>query len=45
MLFIGGDEYKQGMINLKNMATGVEEKVAITEISKTITRIKTNPIS
>lgn len=45
VLFIGGDEYKQGMINLKNMATGVEEKVAITEISKTITRIKTNPIS
>lgn len=45
VLFIGGDEYKQGMIKLKNMATGVEEKVAITEISKTITRIKTNPIS
>ncbi len=38
VLFIGGDEYKQGMIKLKNMATGVEEKVAITEISKTITR-------
>ncbi len=45
VLFIGGDEYKEGMIKLKNMATGVEEKVAITEISKTITRIKTNPIS
>ena len=45
VLFIGGDEYKEGLMNLKNMSTGEEEKVSITEISQTIQRIKTNPIS
>ncbi len=27
VIFVGGDEYKQGLMNLKNMSTGVEEKV------------------
>ncbi len=27
VLFIGGDEYKQGMVNLKNMSTSEEEKI------------------
>jgi histidyl-tRNA synthetase len=31
VLFIGGDEYKSGMINLKNMSTGKEEKVALSD--------------
>jgi len=32
VLFIGGDEYKDGMMNLKNMSTGTEEKIAINQI-------------
>lgn len=28
VLFIGGDEYKEGMMKLKNMSTGEEEKVS-----------------
>ena len=32
VLFIGGDEYKEGMMNLKNMSTGEEEKVSIDSI-------------
>ena len=28
VLFIGGDEYKEGMMNLKNMSTGEEEKIS-----------------
>lgn len=45
VLFIGGDEYKEGMMNLKNMSTSDEERVSIAEISQTIKRIRTNPIS
>ncbi len=40
VLFIGGDEYKQGMMNLKNMSTGVEEKVALNEFELLITKLK-----
>ena len=29
VLFIGGDEYKEGMMNLKNMSTGEEEKISV----------------
>jgi histidyl-tRNA synthetase len=32
VLFIGGDEYKEGMINIKNMSTGEEEKISIDSI-------------
>jgi histidyl-tRNA synthetase len=32
VLFVGGDEYKQGLMNLKNMSTGTEEKVSIDSI-------------
>ncbi len=37
VLFIGGDEYKEGLMNLKNMSTGVEQKVAINEFGIFIT--------
>jgi histidyl-tRNA synthetase len=29
VIFVGGDEYKQGLMNLKNMSTGEEEKISI----------------
>jgi histidyl-tRNA synthetase len=34
VLFIGGDEYKQGLLNLKNMSTGKEEKISILNIEE-----------
>ena len=40
VLFIGGDEYKQGLMNLKNMLTGVEEKVALNDFGLLITKLK-----
>ena len=40
VLFIGGDEYKEGMMNLKNMSTGVEEKIYLTKIQDLIVKIK-----
>lgn len=45
VLFIGGDEYKQGMVNLKNMTTGDEEKIPHFPIHQLMKRLKTNPIS
>jgi histidyl-tRNA synthetase len=39
-LFIGGDEYKEGFLNLKNMTTGAEEKVALSEFGLLITKLK-----
>ena len=33
VLFIGGDEYKEGMMNLKNMSTGTEEKVSLKDFN------------
>jgi histidyl-tRNA synthetase len=32
VLFIGGDEYKQGLVNVKNMSTGEEEMISIESI-------------
>ena len=40
VLFIGGDEYKEGMVNLKNMSTGTEEKVAINQISEFVAKLR-----
>ena len=40
VLFIGGDEYKEGMMNLKNMSTGEEEKISLTKIQEIIIKIK-----
>ncbi len=39
VLFIGGDEYKQGLMNLKNMSTGVEEKVSIDSIREFVANL------
>ncbi|HEY6626801.1 MAG TPA: histidine--tRNA ligase [Ignavibacteriaceae bacterium] len=39
VLFIGGDEYKAGMINLKKMSTGVEEKVTINQIREFVAKL------
>jgi len=40
VIFVGGDEYKQGLMNLKNMSTGVEEKVALNDFGLLITKLK-----
>jgi histidyl-tRNA synthetase len=45
VLFIGGDEYKEGMMNLKNMSTGEEEKISLDFVDQIVKKIKTNPIS
>ena len=39
VLFIGGDEYKDGMMNLKNMATGEEAKILLSEIGLLKTKL------
>jgi histidyl-tRNA synthetase len=39
-LFIGGDEYKQGMMNLKNMSSGEEEKISLDKIKDVISKLK-----
>jgi len=39
-LFIGGDKYKEGKINLKNMLTGSEEKFSIDKIREFVARLK-----
>ena len=39
VLFIGGDEYKEGLMNLKNMTTGVEEKVSIDSIREFVANL------
>jgi histidyl-tRNA synthetase len=39
VLFIGGDEYKAGMMNLKKMSTGVEEKVTINQIREFVAKL------
>ncbi len=39
-LFFGGDEYKNGMINLKNMSDGSEEKIALNDFDKLTSKIK-----
>ena len=40
VLFIGGDEYKQGMMKLKNMSTSSEEKVKLDSISEFVAKLK-----
>lgn len=39
VLFIGGDEYKQGLMNLKNMSTGEEEKISIAQIREFVAKL------
>ena len=39
-LFLGGDEFKDGQIILKNMETGSQVNLPINDIEKTITHIK-----
>jgi histidyl-tRNA synthetase len=39
VLFIGGDEYKAGMMNIKNMSTGEEEKISIDSIREFVVKI------
>jgi len=39
VLFVGGDEYKEGMMNLKNMSTGTEEKVSIDHIREFVAKL------
>jgi histidyl-tRNA synthetase len=40
VIFIGGDEYKEGMMNLKNMSTGEEEKISLDHIRKFVAKLK-----
>jgi len=40
VLFIGGDEYKEGLVNLKNMSTSVEEKIPLNKFELLVTKIK-----
>ncbi|OGU66744.1 MAG: histidine--tRNA ligase [Ignavibacteria bacterium RBG_16_36_9] len=39
VLFIGGDEYKQGLMNLKNMETGEEEKISFNQIREFVAKL------
>ncbi len=34
VLFVGGDEFRSGQMNLKNMSTGEEQKINLDELSK-----------
>lgn len=34
VLFVGGDEYKEGKMNLKNMSTSEEEKITISNVEE-----------
>ncbi|MGB5288256.1 MAG: histidine--tRNA ligase [Ignavibacteriaceae bacterium] len=40
VLFIGGDEYKEGLMNLKNMSNGVEKKIQIDSIREFVAKLK-----
>jgi len=40
VLFIGGEEYKQGMMNLKNMTTGEEQKVKLDSFREILLKLK-----
>ena len=40
VLFIGGDEYKEGMMKLKNMSTGEEEKIPMDSIREFGSKLK-----
>jgi len=39
-IFFGGDEYKNGMFNLKNMSDGSEEKISLDHISELAAKLK-----
>jgi len=39
VLFIGGEEYKEGLMKLKNMSTGEEEKISIDLIREFLAKI------
>jgi histidyl-tRNA synthetase len=38
-IFFGGDEYKNGMINLKNMSGGSEEKISLNNLDQLTSKI------
>ncbi len=40
VIFIGGDEYKEGMMNIKNMSTGEEEKISLDHIREFVANQK-----
>ncbi|MGQ9799733.1 MAG: histidine--tRNA ligase [Ignavibacterium sp.] len=40
VLFVGGDEYKNGELVLKNLATSEQEKIKVSELSSLISKIK-----
>lgn len=40
VLFIGGDEYKEGLMKLKNMSVGTEEVLALSEFNKLNSKLK-----
>jgi histidyl-tRNA synthetase len=40
VVFIGGNEYKEGMVNLKNMSSGEEEKISVKKISDLVAKLK-----
>ena len=40
VLFIGGDEYKEGMMKIKNMFVGTEEIIALSEFNKLNSKLK-----
>lgn len=40
VVFIGGDEFKAGMMNLKNMSSGEEEKISFDHIREFVARLK-----
>jgi histidyl-tRNA synthetase len=44
VLFLGGSEYKQGLLILKNMSNGEEEKISLTRLDQIVKKIKTNPV-
>ena len=39
-IFFGGDEYKNGMINLKNMSGGTEEKISLNSLDQLTSKIR-----
>ncbi len=41
-LFVGGDEFKEGMINLKNMKTGEQQSISVENLTETIQSIIKN---
>jgi len=40
VLFLGGDEYNEGIMNLKNMSNGTEEKIPIDLIREFVAKLK-----